>query len=124
MARSIAEQRRRSRYLPSQPWPRARVAVAPEATAPRFSFVVHVPSTFASHMAGRSQKRVKAFDLPTRHLMPAPDPAIAEHACFTPQAAVFVLVGSQLVLARALDTALAFGQGRPHASGWRCEFKD
>lgn len=87
------------------------MAVVPEATAPRFHFVAHAPSTFASPAAGRSLKRVKAVDLPTRHPMPASDPAITEHACFTPQAAVFALVGSPLVLAQTLDTALDFRSG-------------
>ncbi len=74
--------RRRSRYLPFKPRPRAGVAVAPETTAPRFSFVAHVPSTCVSPVAGRSMKRVKAVDLPTRHPMPAPDPAITRARVF------------------------------------------
>lgn len=37
--------RRRSRYLPSQPRTRTGVVVTPEVAAPRFPFVVRVPST-------------------------------------------------------------------------------
>jgi hypothetical protein len=43
--------------------------------------------------------------------MPALDPAITEHACFTPPAVVFALVGSLLVPAQTLDTALDFRSG-------------
>ncbi len=87
------------------------MAVAPEATAPRFPFVVNRPLTIASPAAGRSPKRVKTVDLPDRHPMPIPDPAITEHACFTPPAVVFALVGSLLVPAQTLDTALDFRSG-------------
>lgn len=56
-------------------------------------------------------KRVEAVDLPTRHPMPAPDPAITEHACSTPQAVVFAPMGSPLVFALTFDTALDFRSG-------------
>jgi len=108
-----------------KPRPRAGVAVASEATAPRFSFVVHVPSTFASPVAGRSLKRVKAIDLPTWHLMPVPDPAITEHACFTPQAVVLAPEGApRLSPLKRPTPPWTFGQGRTHAGGWRCVFED
>mgnify|MGYP006967827382 FL=1 len=101
------------------------MAVAPEATAPRFSFVVHLPMTFASPVAGRSQKRVKAIDLPTWHPMPVPDPAITEHACFTPQAVVLAPEGApRLSPLKRSTPPWTFGQGRTHARGWRCEFQD
>lgn len=82
LARSIKEQKA-SQSLPALQAPApSRAGRRPEATAPRFSFVVHVPSTLASPAAGRSWKRVKAIDLPTRHPMPVPDPAITRARVF------------------------------------------
>ena len=101
------------------------MAAVPEATAPRFLFAVHVPSTFASRMAGRSLKRVKAVDSLARHPMPAPDPAITEHAWFTPQAVVLAPDGApRLSPLNSSTPPWTFGQGWTHASGWRCEYQD
>lgn len=108
---------------PSSPAPEPGWRSPPEAPAPRFHFVVHVPLTHQPLRWALPEAR-QAIDPPTRHPMPAPDPAIAEHACIRRKLLCLPLWAPGLSPLKRSSPPWTFGQGWTHASGWRCEFKD
>jgi hypothetical protein len=121
LARSSWSKRRRSRYLPFKPRPRAGVAVAPEATAPRFPFVVHVPSTLPAMPLGALEARQGR-----RFPGPAPDAGSrSRHRLSTrvsrrARSCLPSWAPRSPPLTRSTPP-WTFGQGRTHASGWRYE---
>lgn len=82
LARSIAEQQA-SQSLPALAAPaQSRGGRRPRGDRPEVCFVEHVPRPLPALAAGRSWKRVEAVDLPARHPMPVPDPAITRACVF------------------------------------------